>query len=105
MRLSLLLTFLFIWVSQANATEDLLVGADLPYGEYLSSECLACHQPMGTDGIPAIVGLDALLLAQKLHAYRNKVLENQVMQLVASNLDNEQIASLALYFSKLNKPN
>ena len=68
MRLSLLLTFLFIWVSQANATEDLLVGADLPYGEYLSSECLACHQPMGSDGIPAIVGRDALMLAQKLHA-------------------------------------
>ena len=101
MRLIFIIASALIWTSQANASDDLLIGADEAYGEYLSSECLACHQPKGSEGIPTIVGLDALILAQKLHAYKNKSLENQVMQLVAGNLDDEQIASLSLYFSKL----
>ena len=34
-------------------------------------------------------------------AYKNKEMENQVMQMIAGRLDNEQIASLALYFNKI----
>ncbi|NBX07860.1 MAG: cytochrome C, partial [Proteobacteria bacterium] len=37
------------------------------------------------------------------HSYRNKELENKVMQLVAGRLDDEQIASLAVYFASLGK--
>ena len=105
MRLFLIFTSFFVWILEANAADDLLAGADEGYGEYLSSECLACHNQEGSKGIPAIAGLEALILAQKLMAYRSKELENQVMQLVAGNLDDEQIASLALYFSKLGSSN
>ena len=35
--------------------EDLLAGADIGYGEYLSGECVTCHSQNGTNsGIPAI---------------------------------------------------
>ena len=34
-------------------------------------------------------------------AYKNKEMENQVMQMIAGRLDNEQIASLALYFHQI----
>ena len=34
-------------------------------------------------------------------AYKNKEMQNPVMQMIAGRLDNEQIASLALYFNTL----
>ena len=82
--------------------DDLLQNADIAYGEYLSGECVTCHRPDGADeGIPSIVGLDAEGFASIMHSYRNKELENSVMQLVAGRLDDEQIASLAVYFASL----
>ena len=102
MRSFLIFVSLFVGIAKANAEDNYLAGADEAYGEYLSSECLACHNQQGSAGIPSINGLDAMVLAQKLRAYRSKELENQVMRLVAGNLDDEQIASLALYFSKIN---
>jgi len=85
--------------------DDLLVGADSAYGEYLSGECVTCHRADGADdGIPSITGLDAEGFAYIMQAYRAKELENNVMQLVAGRLDNEQIASLAVYFATLEAP-
>ena len=37
-------------------------------------------------------------------AYRSKDMENPVMQMIAGRLDNNQIGSLAIYFSKLDPP-
>ena len=85
-----------------GTAEDLLKGADSAYGEYLSGECVTCHRADGgDDGIPSITGLDAEGFAYIMHAYRAKELENNVMQLVAGRLDDEQIASLAVYFASL----
>ena len=36
-----------------------------------------------------------------MFAYRSKEMENPVMQMIAGRLDDEQIGSLALYFSQL----
>ena len=84
------------------AADDILAKADLGYGEYLSGECVTCHQKNGSDqGIPSITGLDAEGFAQIMLAYRNKELDNNVMQTVAGRLDDEQIASLAVYFASL----
>ena len=92
---------LTIMVSAASA-EDLLANADGAYGEYLSGECVTCHRADGgDDGIPSITGLDAEGFAYIMHAYRAKELDNNVMQLVAGRLDDEQIASLAVYFASL----
>ena len=85
-----------------GTAEDLLKGADSAYGEYLAGECVTCHSASGADkGIPSIIGLDAEGFAYMMHAYRNKELDNKVMQLVAGRLDDEQIASLAVYFAAL----
>lgn len=95
---------LAVWIliySSASA-DDLLANADSAYGEYLSGECVTCHRVDGADdGIPSITGLDAEGFAYIMHAYRAKELENNVMQLVAGRLDDEQIASLAVYFASL----
>jgi cytochrome c553 len=98
------ITFLFAclcWSGGASA-EDLLAGADVGYGEYLSGECVTCHSQDGADkGIPAINGLDAEVFASVMHAYKVGDMEHPVMQMVAGRLDAEQIASLAVYFATL----
>ena len=88
--------------SGAAHAENLLAGADVDYGEYLSGECVTCHSQKGVDkGIPAINGLDAEVFAEIMHAYKVGDMEHPVMQMVAGRLDGEQIASLAVYFAAL----
>lgn len=82
--------------------DTIMAKADMGYGEYLSGECVTCHHQAGKDkGIPAIQGLDAGSFVMVLYAYKNKELDNNVMQLVAGRLDDEQMASLAVYFASL----
>ena len=90
-------------IFRALVAEPLLDGADFDYGEYLSGQCVTCHQSSSDEGIPAINGAEALYIAKRLVLYKNKELENEVMQLVASALDKEEIASLAIYFNSLEK--
>ena len=86
----------------AASAEDLLAGADVGYGEYLSGECVTCHSQDGANkGIPAINGLDPEVFASVMHAYKVGDMEHPVMQMVAGRLDAEQIASLAVYFATL----
>ena len=84
------------------SAENLLAGADIGYGEYLSGECVTCHSQKGVDkGIPVINGLDAEVFATVMHAYKAGDIEHPVMQMVAGRLDGEQIASLAVYFATI----
>lgn len=93
---------IFTCASTISSAEDLLENADIAYGEYLAGECVTCHSVDGADrGIPSIIGVDAEGFAYMMHAYKNKELDNKVMQLVAGRLDDEQIASLATYFASL----
>ena len=86
----------------AASARDLLAGADVGYGEYLSGECVTCHSQKGVDrGIPVFNGLDAEVFATVMHAYKVGDMEHPVMQMVARRLDDEQIASLAVYFASL----
>ena len=102
-RVATVLSALLIFTASVQA-EDLLKNADVAYGEYLAGECVTCHSTDGADkGIPNIIGLEAEGFAYIMHSYRNKELENKVMQLVAGRLDDEQIASLAVYFASLGK--
>ncbi len=98
-------TFFFfatIFCSSHAKTDNLLDGADLGYGEYLSGECVTCHSKDGVDkGIPAINGLDAEVFASIMHAYKIGDMDHPVMMMVASRLDEEQIASLAVYFAAM----
>ncbi len=80
----------------------LALKGDPEYGAYLSSECTTCHQASGGDaGIPSIVLWPEEDFVTAMHAYKEKVRPNQVMQLVAGRLSNEEIAALAAYFNDL----
>ena len=48
--------------------------------------------------------MDAEVFVALMLAYRSKEMENPVMQMIAGRLDDEQIGSLALYFSTLEPP-
>jgi cytochrome c len=81
----------------------LAIEGDPDYGEYLSSECVTCHQTNGTDqGIPAITGWPAEDFVVAMHGYKRKLRPHPVMQMMAGRLSNEEIAALAAYFATLN---
>ena len=83
----------------AVAAEILAITGDFAYGEYLSSECTACHQASGADsGIPSITGWAEPDFVTAMHAYKEAAREHPVMQMMASRLSNEEIAALAAYF-------
>ena len=99
-RISIIIFLAASLFASAVSAEDLLAGADIGYGEYLSGECVTCHSQNGTNsGIPTINGLDAEVFATVMHAYKVGDVEHPVMQMVAGRLDHEQIASLAVYFA------
>ena len=88
-----------------NVPEELLaLEGDLEYGEYLSSECMTCHQNNGQDtAIPSIINKPSYELVTALYAYREGYRENQAMQLIAKRLTDEEIAALAFYFESIGK--
>ncbi len=99
---------LFILILTANiypvsdSCADPLVKGDIAYGEYLSSECVTCHIKSGSSqGIPSITGWDPKDFVDVINMYKNKERSNQVMQLVASRLTDEQVVSLAVYFATI----
>ena len=86
-----------------DVPEELLaLEGDLEYGEYLSSECMTCHQKNGKDtAIPSIINKPSYELVTALYAYREGYRENQAMQLIAKRLTDEEIAALAYYFATI----
>ena len=85
------------------SAEILALEGDVAYGEYLSSECQTCHQASGesAQGVPPIVGWPTEDFKIALYAYKTKVRDNNVMQMMAGSLGDEEIASLAAYFKSL----
>ncbi|MBY4892894.1 c-type cytochrome [Rhodobacteraceae bacterium N5(2021)] len=76
----------------------LAIEGDVAYGEYLSTECTACHRNSGGEDIPSIAGLAPSVFIMGLTAYRNGEREHQVMNMVTSRLGDEEIAALAAFF-------
>jgi len=84
--------------------EILKIVGDAEFGEYLSSECTTCHQTDGSDkGIPSIVLWPEEDFVAAMHAYKQKLRPHPVMQMMASRLNNEEIAALAAYFGALSE--
>jgi cytochrome c len=82
--------------------EILAIKGDPDYGEYLASECQTCHQSDGSDqGIPSITNWPAEDFVVAMHAYKQKLRPHPVMQMMASRLNEEEIAALAAYFATL----
>jgi cytochrome c553 len=71
-------------------------------GEYLSSECVTCHQITGQyEGIPSIVGWPEATFVEIMDEYRAKRRSNPIMQTIAGRLSAQEVASLAAYFGSL----
>ena len=102
----LLISFCKFAFSEEQSEEQKIIAmGDREYGEYLGAECAACHlHTGGSEGIPSINGMDAEVFVTLMLAYRSKDMENPVMQMIAGRLDDEQIGSLAIYFSQLEPP-
>jgi cytochrome c553 len=87
--------------AQAAAAEAPRAG-DRELGEYLSTECVTCHQLSGRfDGIPSIIGWPPESFVTVLTEYRDKRRENPVMRSIAVKFTDEEIAALAAYFGGL----
>ncbi len=82
-------------------SELLEIVGDVEYGEYLASDCMACHLTESeADGIPDISRLGQTDFIVAMHAYKDRLRDDPVMQISVSNLDDEAIAALAAYFAK-----
>jgi cytochrome c553 len=78
---------------------------DRELGQYLSSECVTCHQLSGkTQGIPPIAGQTETAFIAALDEYRMKKRPNPVMQTIAARFSQEEIAALAAYFAGVKPP-
>lgn len=85
----------FTAIAPAAADEQ-----QIAYGEYLSGECVTCHQLTGkSNGIPAIVGWEPDVFVAVFEEYRNKTRGNEAMQTIANRLKDDEIAALAAYFA------
>ena len=79
---------------------------DRALGEYLSSECVTCHQLSGRyQGIPPIVGWPEKSFVEIMGEYRSKRRDNPVMQTIAGKFSADEIAALATYFGSLKPKN
>lgn len=80
---------------------------DRELGQYLSSECVTCHQASGqqTGGVPAITGWPDDQFVAVMHSYKTNDRDNQVMRTIAARLSDEDIAALAAYFGELKQSN
>ena len=78
------------------------IKGDREFGEYLASECTACHKlTSGGSNIPVIAGRSVNDFIVALYSYKLKTRRSQVMEMVADRLSDEEIAALAAYFSSL----
>jgi cytochrome c553 len=76
---------------------------DRALGEYLSAECVTCHQLSGrvVGGVPAIIGIDIESFVALMNSYKNKERENEVMRTIAAKFSDEDILALATYFESI----
>ena len=89
-------------IAGLTAAPGPLVAADKTLGEYLSSECVTCHQLSGQfDGIRSIVGWPESIFVEVMLEYRQKKRNNEIMQTIASRLSGEEVAALATYFGSV----
>ena len=78
------------------------IKGDREFGEYLASECTACHKlTSGGNNIPVIAGRSVNDFIIALYSYKLRKRRSQVMEMVADRLSDEEIAALAAYFSSV----
>jgi cytochrome c len=87
------------------AVTPALAAPDIELGRYLAGECVTCHRTAtATTTIPNIFGMAATTMTEAIKAYRDKRLDNAVMQGIAGRLKDEEIEALAAYFEQSKRP-
>jgi cytochrome c553 len=77
---------------------------DLELGRQKAKMCVACHGASGlskSDDIPSIAGQGERYLIKAMNEFKSKVRQNIQMSMVAETLSDEDIQSLAAYFSSI----
>lgn len=94
-----ILPFLMLLATPAHPAPD------IELGRYLARECMSCHgTAKATSSIPNIFGMASATMAEVIKAYRDKKLDNAVMQGIAGRLKDDEIEALAAYFERTKKP-
>jgi cytochrome c553 len=89
-----------------SAPDTAAAAGDRALGEYLSSECVTCHQLSGRyQGSPPIVGWPEASFVEIMNEYRDKRRSNPVMQTIAGKFSNDEVAALAAYFGSVKPKN
>ena len=82
-----------------------LAGGDAAAGEAKAAGCAGCHGAAG-EGMgdnPPLAGLDEAYHVEQLQAYKSGAREHAMMQMLAGQLSDEDMANIAAYFASLEK--
>lgn len=71
---------------------------DATAGKAKASGCANCHGADGKGRVP-LAGKDAAYLAEQLHAYKAGTRKETMMNMLAKQLSDQDIADLAAYFA------
>ena len=88
----------------ASALSAPSIAADASTTKAKAGQCFVCH---GADGLakvpdaPNLAGQNGAYLVKALKDYRSGKRENEVMSMMAKNLSDDEIATVASYFSSI----
>ena len=95
---TLLGAFLLLsWTGNADARDPVA-------GKERAAMCATCHGPMGLSQLPNaphLAGQPALYLAEQLKNYRSGKRQNEMMQVMAKPLTDQEIDNLAAWYESI----
>ncbi|NYT79962.1 cytochrome c [Alcaligenaceae bacterium] len=78
--------------------------ADIEAGRVKSMQCAVCHGAKGmatTPDAPNLAGQNEMYLVKALKDFKSKARENEVMNLMAAGLSEDDMANLAAYYQSM----
>jgi cytochrome c553 len=95
----LIIAMMFILMMAAGSA---IAGGDAANGKTLSVDCADCHgdDGLGYEDVPAIAGMDAAKLANKLADFQSGASESEMVDYV-EGLSDQDLLDLAAYYATL----
>jgi cytochrome c553 len=87
-----------LFVIVAASAASVRAAGDAAAGAEKAKGCASCHGIDGKGRIP-LAGKNANYLAEQLRAFKSGVRKEQMMNMMANSLSEQDIADLAAYFS------
>jgi len=85
------------------ASVSLPASADMKAGEKAAQSCLMCHGENGVSkmpGTPSLAGQQEVYLASKLKQFRDGKRHNEVMNVIAKPLSDDDIENISAWFAQ-----